>query len=39
MNIKASKWVGGGVVGWWVVGGFIGWVSNGVKWGTQHIFN
>ena len=34
MNIKASKWVGGGVVGgfigWvmvgWVSGGFMGWV-------------
>ena len=24
MNIKASKWVGGGVVRGWVVGGFMG---------------
>ena len=48
MNIKASKWVGGGVVGgfigWvvlgcmvgWVVGGFIGWVCGGVGGGGVH---
>ena len=27
MNIKASKWVGGRVVGGWVAGGFMGWVG------------
>ena len=29
MNIKASKWVGGGVVEGWVVGGFMKWVVVG----------
>ena len=28
MNIKASKWVGGGVVGGWVAAGFMGWVGS-----------
>ena len=29
MNIKASKWVGGGVVGGWLVEGFMGLVVVG----------